>query len=307
VICPDFFGCSGKLSYAETRRLARAAGNGACSDFAQLGRDGPMVSSIDRVHRCARDWNIFARIALDHAFGDVLCAGAVPVHAMLSFEFGPDADEGNRSICSAAFARELAVRGVQLGKCHSGLSEGVTAVTVAVLADRATRLNSVPREGSIFLSRPIGALKLLYLSELGMPIETNSLAGILAQPQSNGFFEAPWSFVTDVSGHGLLGAVAQAAAAHGLAVDLALSNVHAASSEVLGIPVECLQNPSKSYDLPLTGFDSRAVALATLRETAGPFVGFLETGLEVKPVAIDAIPLGRYAAGDGRINLTWIE
>ncbi len=153
VIDPDFFGCSGKLPFHETRQLVEAAGNAGSSDFAPVGCDVAMVSSIDRIHRCARDWELFARIALDHAFGDVLCAGAAPVYAMLSFEFGLDADEADRATCSAAFARELAIRGVQLGKCHSGLSGGVTAVTVAVLAAGATRLTSVPQEGSLFLRR----------------------------------------------------------------------------------------------------------------------------------------------------------
>lgn len=306
MICPDFFGCSGKLPYSETRRLAEAAGNRDCSDFAHFVCDGAMVSSIDRIHRCARDWDVFARVALDHAIGDVLCAGAFPVQAMLSFEFGADADEAGRTICSAAFARELALRGVQLGKCHSGLSSGVTAVTVAVLGARSTRLRSVPKEGSLFLSRPVGALKLLYLSELGTPGDTNPLATPPSKPGDE-FNVVPWSLVIDVSGHGLLGAVAHAAAMHGLSVDLALSEAHAASSDVLSVEVECLQNPPQSYDLVLEGFDSRAIALATLRETAGPFVGFLEKGREADYSAINWIPLGRYAAGDGRIELTWTE
>jgi len=307
MIEPDFFGCSGKLPYDETLRLAEAAGNGACGNFANVRCDRGMASSIDRIHRCARDWNVFARIALDHAFGDILCAGATPVQAMLSFEFGLDADEADRTACSAAFARELAVRGVQLGKCHSGLSVGVTAVTVAVIAAEATRLESVPREGNLFLSHPIGALKLLYLSEMGILIDAGALAGLMQRRDRNSFTETPWSFVTDVSGHGLLGAVAHAAATHGLAIDLILSASHVASSEVLEVPVECLQNPSQSYDLPLKGSDAKAVALATLRETAGPFVGFLEDGLEADPSAVDGIPLGRYSAGDGKIGLTWTE
>ena len=307
MIDPDFFGCSGKLPYDETRRLAEAAGNGVCGDFAHVACDGAMVASIDRIHRCARDWDVFARIALDHAFGDVLCAGADPVQAMLSFEFGLDADEADRMTCSAAFARELAVRGVQLGKCHSGLSAGVTAVTIAVLAARATRFGSVPKKGSLFLSRPIGALKLLYLSELGISVDHKGQARLPGRSGDGGFSKAPWALVIDVSGHGLLGAIAQAATEHRLSVDLALSNAHAASPEVLAVSVECLQNTPDSYDLPLHRFDPRAVALATLRETAGPFVGFLEEGLEVDPHAIQGIRLGRYAAGDGRIGLTWTE
>src|SRR3546814_13062560 len=64
----DVFGCSAKLPFAETEALA-AAGDGG--DFSILRCDGELATSIDRVHRCARDWGRFARIALNHAFGDV--------------------------------------------------------------------------------------------------------------------------------------------------------------------------------------------------------------------------------------------
>ena len=75
LICPDYFGCSGKLSFGETQRLARAVGNDqAGSDFSNISAVGEIVSSIDRVHRCTKEWDRFARIALNHAFGDVVCA-----------------------------------------------------------------------------------------------------------------------------------------------------------------------------------------------------------------------------------------
>lgn len=307
MICPDFFGCSSKLTYSETRLLAESVGNGDCGDFANFDGDGAMVSSIDRIHRCASDWDVFARIALNHAFGDVLCAGAVPVQAMLSFEFGVDTDEADRTTCSASFARELARRGVQLGKCHSSQSEGVTAVTVAVVAARPTRINSSPREGRLYLSRPIGALKLLYLSELGFPVLINPLADVATVSEGGEFYDAAWSLVIDISGHGLLGAIASAAATHGLNFDLALSSAHVASADVLSHPVDCLQNAPSSYGVPLSGYDSRAVDLVTLKETAGPFIGFVEDDRDSDRIAIDAIPLGRYTVGSGRIGLAWTE
>src|SRR3546814_8003750 len=64
MIEPDFFGCSAKLPFAETEALA-AAGDGG--DFSILRCDGEIATSIDRVHRCARDWGRFARIALNPA------------------------------------------------------------------------------------------------------------------------------------------------------------------------------------------------------------------------------------------------
>ena len=70
---------------------SRSASGADAGDFSYIGDGGGLVTSIDRVHRCAEDWGRFARIALNHAFGDVVCAGATPIQALLSFEFGLDA------------------------------------------------------------------------------------------------------------------------------------------------------------------------------------------------------------------------
>src|SRR3546814_7261883 len=124
-------------------------------------RSDPLVPSttLCRSHRCARDWGRFARIALNHAFGDVVCAGSAPLQVMLSFEFGVDAEGGaDHAACSSAFADELTTRGIALGKCHSGRTSGVTAVTIAVIAGRPARPTLSLRRGRIYLSRPIGAL-----------------------------------------------------------------------------------------------------------------------------------------------------
>src|SRR3546814_6552145 len=93
----DVFGCSAKLPFAETEALA-AAGDGG--DFSILRCDGEIATSIDRVHRCARDWGRFARIALNHAFGDVVCAGSAPLQVMLSFEFGVRSEENTSELKS---------------------------------------------------------------------------------------------------------------------------------------------------------------------------------------------------------------
>src|SRR3546814_20948196 len=96
-------GCSVKLPLAG--REARSAG-GDGGDFSILRCDGEIPTSIDRVHRCARDWGRFARIALNHAFGDVVCAGSAPLQVMLSFEFGVDAEGGaDHAACSSEIGR----------------------------------------------------------------------------------------------------------------------------------------------------------------------------------------------------------
>ena len=130
---------------------------------------------------------------------------------MLSFEFGVDTPADEYAACSQAFAQELAERGIGLGKCHSSLTEGVTAVTISTLASQPSRLISNMASGGIYLSRPIGALKIHYLAELGTLADQNDVSKVLEYPGNGPFLSSPWALLTDVSGHGLLGAAAQVA------------------------------------------------------------------------------------------------
>lgn len=308
VIDPGSFGCSAKLSFDETSRLASASGADA-GDFSHIAAGIGLVMSIDRVHRCAEEWERFARIALNHAFGDVVCAGATPIQALLSFEFGLDASAADHAACSGAFARELAARGVAQGKCHSAQGSGVTAVTIAAVAaaDPAAH-RPVLREGTIRISRPIGVFKLHYLHEMGIEVDAPETLDLLERPDDEEFHQVPWSFVTDVSGHGLLGAATQVARSQGLAIELALSRRHAVSADVLSVPVECLQNPPESYGIDLSEAKVDAVILTTLRETAGPYLGFVENGIEdgVRE-GRTGIVIGRYRKADWSVVVSWVE
>lgn len=285
------------------------AANGApavTGDFSEIVSAGRIVTSIDRIHRCAQAWDQFARIALNHAFADVLCAGGRPIQVMLSFEFGIDISPAERIACSSAFNHELNARGIPLGKCHSGHGAGVTAVTIATLASAPMNTPRVLRQGRIFLSRPIGAAKLLYLSELGDDVAGDNAVTMLEAGPDPSFLNSGWSVVSDVSGHGLLGAAIQIGALHKLRIDLELSATHAISPEVLAVPAECLQNPFSSYGIPADNIDERAVTLATLRETAGPFLGFVEDGDELDQ-RMSGLFVGRYREEGEGIGISWLE
>src|SRR3546814_2377723 len=99
-------------------------------------RSDPLVPSttLCRSHRCARDWGRFARIALNHAFGDVVCAGSAPLQVMLSFEFGVDAEGGaDHAACSSAFADELTTRGIALrSEEHTSELQSLMRISYAV-------------------------------------------------------------------------------------------------------------------------------------------------------------------------------
>jgi hypothetical protein len=130
---------------------------------------------------------------------------------------------------------------------------------------------------------------------------------LLESDGNSTFHGAPWAMVTDVSGHGLLGAASQAAELHGLEMDLALSEACAVTPMVLAIPVDCLQNPDSSFGVELSGMDGRAITLATLRETAGPFLGFAEGDDDPDEKSLPGILIGRYVKGSGGISLSWAE
>lgn len=309
MIDPDFFGCSSKLPFEETWRLASGEdGRGPAGDYSVSQASGEVVTSIDRVHRCAKDWGSFARIALNHAFGDVICAGAMPIHVMLSFEFGVDTPANERKLCSQAFAAVLKAKGVALGKCHSSLNGGVTAVTISTMAVSPLMRTPVLDRGTICLSRRVGAFKLHYLQQLGIGALGSSVSSILEADPDPDFHSQQWSHLTDVSGHGLIGAVATVARLYGVDVQLELSPAVAIAADVLTTPVECLQNPISSYDVDFDGHPAEAIALLTLRETAGPYLGLLEDSDQATDIAVArGILIGRYRRGKGRIKLSWRE
>src|SRR3546814_13333334 len=93
---------------------------------------------------------------------------------------------------------------------------------------------------------------------------------------------------------------------HRINVEIALSDRLVLSTDVLATPVECLQNPAASFGRPLDGIDPRAVALATLRETAGPFVAFLEAGAGgAQEASRPGLEAGRYGTGRGEVRRNW--
>ena len=104
----------------------------------------------------------------------------------------------------------------------------------------------------------------------------------------------------------MLGAVAQVAQSYGLGADLCLSPKHAITPAVLSLAVECLQNSLESYGFPIHALHPAAEILATLRETAGPFLGFIEdTSYCSKAAAELGILVGRYHREDWRVNISW--
>ena len=309
MIDPDYFGCSSKLSYAELRRvneevLPKSVG----ADFSSLNCEGTTVLSIDRVHRCADDLSLFAKIAVGHVLGDILCAPAIPLHALVAFEFGIDLASSGREELSSAVAAQLRARGIELGKCHSSLGGGATAVTIAIVAAKSAQHLREVREGALILSRGLGLFKLQYLREIGTLEDRAIDLSALGEAPSRSFLELPWVAASDVSGHGLAATLLSLAKRYSLDLDVPLSSRCAASPEVLTNPVECLGNPLSDFDGLDLFVEKGAWPLAGLRETAGPLLALLNDEEGLAPLdLIGAVPIGRYRRGSGRVHISWEE
>jgi hypothetical protein len=298
VIDPQYFGCSAKLSLCETTSLAYQSGRATILDYSTISK-AANTFSIDRINRCSKDWSTFADIALNHALGDIEVGSAAALTALLAFEFGPETSIEDRAAASIAFHQSLKSRFIEAGKCHSGFGLGPTAVTIAVAGTAIPRAPVALSSGSVYISRRLGFFKAHYLHEMGVVID-KTFSDELRRPRRP--FDAGAAVHSDISGHGLAGALLGVALNHNIDVTVKLSEELAASPYVSSIAVDCLQNDEGCYEgLPIS-IQSGAIPLATLRETAGPILRFVDHGNE-KPE--DGIYLGDYRSGISKVDIEW--
>lgn len=308
MIDPDFFGCSGKLGFAETAEYRRTFGRVDSEyDYSTLPFTGMVSTSIDKVNRCSKDWRIFAEIALNHVLADLEVGFCTPRQILIAYEFGPDARTArDRAEAVAAFTKAISERQLILGKCHSAVSYGPTAVTVAALGENPMVAFAEPSSGTIILERPIGFFKLHYMNEMGLAADLGRFTKKLVRPRG-AIPNARWAGICDVSGHGLLGALLSMAEFASVDIRIKLSRKLAADPRVLDIPIQCLENPSDSYGKAIELVDSSALTLATVRETAGPLVGLLEGADEIYDNVIGtSAVIGEYRRGSGQVEIKWI-
>jgi len=311
ILDPSQYGCSSKLPFNETLGLSRTnVGDMSRGDYSISLQTGPYAHSIDRVFRCAEDWQVFADIAVNHAFGDVLVAGSMPLHAMFAFEFGPEADEAARREATSAFFKAAEGRSVQVGKCHSSVGPAPTSVTIAVCGTGPSIDAALPTEGIIYLSRPLGAFKMHFLREMGVTDSATATDVLTGRAYSRFCRSTPWAALSDVSGDGLAGAILSIAARSGIDAFITLGSTTAFAPDVLNVEVECLINPEKVYrDQPIEVSSTSASLLMRLKETAGPFIGLLNTD-QITPAQLErqgALVLGSYSKGTGKVRVEWQE
>lgn len=306
MIDPDYFGCSSKLGFSETKLIADAVKKSSPGgDFSLIDTQPRLALSIDRISRCSSDWSVFANVALSHAENDVLCARAEPRYVLFAFEFGPDAGESDRLRAAHAFAQEAERRGLSLGKCHSAIGLGPTAVTITVIGDGAKPAVTAPNTGKIYISGPLGFSKLQYLAELG--ILDSVCCGQAASHRRSFVNACDWSLLSDVSGHGLAGSLLHIASDHILDITVNLTSANIAADEVVSVEAGCLLNTRSSFDRQSLACDDRAWAVAGLKETAGPIIGLLDDRMhdDLSIIMRNSINVGSFKLGTGKVNLSW--
>ncbi len=311
MIDPDGFGCSSKLTFAETVALATVSKDSlhfTDFDFVKIS-DVQILTSTDQIFRCSRDWDIFADIAIAHAVADVVVGGATPSSLSISFAFGPDTEinltedlqKVERQLATQAFHNSAKRMGLTVGKCHSVFTNDPTNVTISSLGVRKAAIQAIPTQGAMFLSDKIGSAKSLYMSEIGLitadQVSLNQLRSI-SKPiatQHNAFH-------TDVSGHGLAGAVMLACLQNGWDAHLMLGTDCTFSTETVGYAVGCLQNSLDSYGSNFSCVGTEAKIVCTLRETSGPILSFVECS-EHQDYGFPCV--GYFTPGNGEVSASW--
>jgi hypothetical protein len=311
IIDPDGFGCSSKLTFAETVDLATIAkGSMYLTDFDFIEiSDAQVLMSTDQIFRCSSDWDIFADIAISHAVADVVVGGATPSSLSISFAFGPDTQINltedlqkiERQLATQAFHNSAKRMKLAVGKCHSVFTNDPTNVTISSLGIRQAAFSKIPKQGAMFLGDKIGSAKSLYMSEIGL-IATDTVPVKQLRSISRPVATEQSAFHTDVSGHGLAGAVLLACLQNGWDANLILDTDCTISTETVGYAVGCLQNSLDSYGSNFSCVDTDAETVCALRETSGPILSFVE-GAQNQDYGFPCV--GYFTAGNGKVSASW--
>ena len=306
MICPEFFGCSGKLDFGATRDLVRWAGLEPLGDYS-VSRSGKVAMSIDRVGQCSKDATSFAQIALTHACRDLEAGFIKPTDALICYEFGPETDgreqaEIVRSVTQAAGRRKIAI-----GKCHSVLVEGSTSIVICVLGDQTRLPATLPEAGTVWLSHALGAAKLQYMSEIGTLSDVSPYYDLMTSEVDTNVFANLPCVISDVSGHGLAGTLVDIAERFSLSIAVTISPATAAAPIVLLEEISLFENDPASYG-PSLQLDDDARALALLKETAGPLLALSGPVDEKLAAAISQagwLEIGQYERGPVGVRVQW--
>jgi selenophosphate synthase len=238
-----------------------------------------ICSTIDRIGRMTENVSEFAEISILHTINDLLVSGTKPKAASVCIEFGPELETVEQMAdLTAALKSVLLKYKIKLQNLHSIRSE-YTYLTISVFGLKDTRQPPNVRHGSIFLTRAIGASKMMVLTQMEGDSAEPFVAEIVNK-RYQGNLQSEFC-ATDVTGFGLAGAAYNLCGRLGVSAQITLGYEHLVHPDVLSIPVRCFE----AKGLPDQGivFSSRHSALvASCIEFAGPVLIFLSSESEAE-------------------------
>jgi hypothetical protein len=287
VLDPENIGCGRKLPHTDLAALQ----DYIASHFPEAvkAEDSAIVPSdpttktraisIDRTVRFCSNIKTFVRASIHHACNDLIVSRAKPFLASVSFGFSA-ADVGAREHFDVTHqvVAALSELDIRIGKLHSFI-DGETNVTVCVEGAVQGAAQQIANEGAIFLSKPLGALKAIYLAEIGHRVHKLDDAVQAITTPSTAFLPIISEFAvgaTDVSGFGLLHAIEQYCSWHHMRGKIELDKLPTIDPIVTSVEVECLDRGlGYEYRLIDTKNSQEGKRLEFLSEINGPLLIFV--------------------------------
>ncbi|NOR62567.1 MAG: hypothetical protein GQ535_08765 [Rhodobacteraceae bacterium] len=233
-------GCGQKVSMRELHKVAELSGIDPTADCQSQEIDGvEFLSSIDRIGRFCEDTDIYCQLAVLHAAMDITVAGGDPKIASICIEYGPEFSSIEETAeLTKSIQRALSSLDMSAQNLHSVRSD-YTHLTIAVTGTRRVIQTACQESGRVYISRKIGASKLLVLNAM----EGEDIEDISNEIFGNRFLGSSVASVSaaDITGFGLAGAAYNLCLRLGVRASLTLSAQHLFANEVLSVPMPCFE------------------------------------------------------------------
>ncbi|MEM9973784.1 MAG: selenide, water dikinase SelD [Pseudomonadota bacterium] len=309
------FGAVAALDLPKTREIEYGPGD----DAAVLKIGGArQVISTDHLRALTGDPYLMARIALNHAIGDIWAMGATPQAALATIilpQLSPEMQAAWLDEIMAGTARALEETGAALAGGHTTVGAELTlGFTVTGRLDRAPITLAGARPGdALVLTRPIGS-GVILAAEMMMKARGADVAGCLeemARPQGAAAHALLGArAMTDVTGFGLAGHLLAMCQASNVAAELRLADLplFPGAQALAAAGVRSTLFAANKTHAPIAGAEDARADLLYDPQTAGGLLAAVPEG-EVSGVlaALDASGsghlIGRIVEGPADIRL----
>lgn len=176
-------------------------------DAAPISDTEDLILSIDTSRLIGADIQTFGELAVKHALGDIHSQRAVGISCALSIGLsGTPNDEIRKLMVGVQVA--CTEEEMDVAKGHTSTDEREIVVTCAIVGRYIAKTAATPLEAEIFLTKPLGASRLLKLATVKDDAKSVSRALYYMRASHRLFVEALEHIpvvMSDVSGFGLAG------------------------------------------------------------------------------------------------------